>query len=82
MADDAVRLSDEELKTLAEARTRAQRLLDELQLRQSELDAAALDLPAEQIAAGRAAMQKAIESAQRMVENLDKALDLTRGPLN
>ena len=82
MADDGVHLSDEELHTLTEARARAQKLLDELQLRQAELDTAAPNLPVDQLAAGRAAMQKAIESAQRMVENLDKALQLARGPLN
>lgn len=82
MADDAIRLSDEELHTLTEARARAQKLLDELQQRQAELDAVVPTLPAADVVAGRAAMQKAIESAQGMVEHLDKALQLARGPLN
>ncbi|HUI26728.1 MAG TPA: hypothetical protein VL403_11655 [Candidatus Kryptonia bacterium] len=82
MADGSAHVSDEELHTLTEARARAEKLLDELQLRQAELDAAAPNLPADQLAAGRAAMQKAIESAQRMVQNLDKALQLVRGTLN
>ncbi|HVN86752.1 MAG TPA: hypothetical protein VMW17_18120 [Candidatus Binatia bacterium] len=82
MADEAVHLSDEELTTLTEARARAQRLLDELRQRRQELDLTPAALPAEQLAAGRAAMQKAIESAERVLVNLDKALQLARGPLN
>ncbi len=82
MAADGVQLSDEELQALAEARKRAQTLLDELRQRQAELEGNASPLPPDKLMEGRAAMQKAITSAQRMVDNLDKALQLARGPLN
>jgi ABC-type transporter Mla subunit MlaD len=66
----------QELQMLIEARARAQQMLDELVRRQAEIEAAAADLSAEQLAEGRAAFRKATESARRVVDNLDQALKL------
>ncbi len=66
----------QEVQMLIEARARAQQMLDELVRRQAEIEAAAADLSEEQLAEGRAAFQKATESARRVVENLDQALKL------
>jgi len=60
----------QEVQMLIEARARAQQMLDELVRRQAEIEAAAADLSEEQLAEGRAAFQKATESARRVVENL------------
>jgi len=66
----------QEIQMLIEARARAQRILDELLERQTEIEAAASDLLPGQLAAGRAAFRKATESARRVLENLDQALKL------
>ncbi len=80
MAEASVRLSEEDLRTLTEARARSLQLLEELRQRQVEMEGSGLS--PEKLAEGRAAMQKAIAAAERMIDNLDKALQLARGPLN
>jgi hypothetical protein len=72
----------ESLKTLVEARARAQQLLAELRKRQAEVDAQPPDLPPEQLAAGRVALQKAIESAERVVRDVDAAMKIAVAALN
>jgi predicted RNase H-like HicB family nuclease len=77
-----IELDDDDLKTLAEARERAQRLLTELLRKRAEIEADPPDLPLDKLAAGRLAMQKAIESAERALQNLDEAMKVAVGPLH
>ena len=58
---------------LREAKTRGEKLLAELLKHQAELDASPPDLPPQQLKQGREAMQKAIDSARRMVDSLNQA---------
>ena len=58
---------------LREAKARGEKLLAELLKHQAELDANPPDLPAPQLKQGREAMQKAIDSARRMVDSLNQA---------
>jgi hypothetical protein len=58
---------------LHEARSKAERLLSELLKQQAEVEANPPKLSPEQLEAGRAAMQKAIDSARRMLKSLDEA---------
>ena len=58
---------------LREAKARGEKLLAELLEHQAELDANPPDLPAPQLKQGREAMQKAIDSARRMVDSLNQA---------
>jgi molecular chaperone GrpE (heat shock protein) len=75
-------IDDEELQTLIAARAKAEELVAKLLQQQAEVEASPPDLPAEKLAAGRLALQKAIESAQRMLENLDAALKIATGPIH
>lgn len=59
---------------LHEAQRKAHRLLEELRGKQAELLASPPNLDPEALAAGRLALQKAIDSAQRMVESIDAAV--------
>jgi hypothetical protein len=58
---------------LVEAQQKASALVDRLREQQAEIDANPPDLPPEQLAAGRAAMRKAIESAERTLAALRAA---------
>jgi hypothetical protein len=58
---------------LNEARSKAERLLGELLKKQAEVEANPPKLSPEQLEAGRQAMQKAIDSARRMLKSLDEA---------
>lgn len=63
----------ETIRMLHEARSKGERLLSELLKQQAEVEANPPKLPPEQLEAGRQAMQKAIESARRMLKSLDEA---------
>jgi hypothetical protein len=58
---------------LNEARSKAERLLGELLKQQAEVEANPPKLATGQLEAGRQAMQKAIDSARRMLKSLDEA---------
>jgi|GEM_PF-1986125 len=58
---------------LSEAMMKAQRLVDELKKTQAETEAAPPNLPADQRAQGRQALEMAIQSAQRMLHSLHEA---------
>lgn len=58
---------------LREAQTKAQALLEALRKQQAEVEANPPDLPAEQLAAGRAAMQNAIAAAEKTLAALTTA---------
>jgi len=72
----------ETVKLLTEARTKAEHLLSELIKQQAEVEAHPPDLPAEQLEQGRYALQKAIESAQRMLKGLDEAQQIAAIDMN
>ena len=63
-----------ERQVLADARQRARKLLDDLMRQQAELDASPPALDAQRLAAGRAALQGAIDSSRRMLQSIEKAL--------
>ena len=66
--------SDLEAQTmLREARAKAEHLISELLKQQAEVEANPPDLPTEQLQVGREAMQKAIDSARRMLASLEDA---------
>jgi hypothetical protein len=75
-------IDDEELQTLIAARVKAEALVAKLLQQQAEVEASPPDLPPEKLATGRMALQKAIEAAQRMLENLDAALKIATGPVH
>ena len=59
---------------LRQAREKGEKLLADLLAKQAEIDAnPPRDLPPEQLKQGREAMQKAIASAQRMLDSLSQA---------
>jgi hypothetical protein len=59
---------------LKQAREKGEKLLADLLKKQAEIDAnPPSDLPLEQLQQGREAMQKAITSAQRMLDSLNQA---------
>lgn len=64
--------SDRDL--LLDARSRAQKLVDELQRQQAELDRPQARLTPEQLRLGRAAMQDAVTSARRTLAAIEAAL--------
>ena len=72
----------ETVKMLTEARAKAEHLLAELMKQQAEVEANPPDLPKEQLEQGRHAFQKAIESAQRMLKNLDDAQKIAAIDMN
>ena len=55
------------------AREKGEKLLAELIKRQAEVEAHPPDLPAEQLAQGREAMEKAIAATRRMLQSLQDA---------
>lgn len=64
----------DDLNLLAQARQRAQTLLDDLLRKQAELDASLPNLSPAQLEAGRQALCNAVDSARRMVHSIDQAL--------
>jgi hypothetical protein len=72
----------ETVKMLNEARTKAEHLLSELLKQQAEVEAHPPDIGAEKLAQGRYAMQKAIDSARRMLKSLDDAQKISAIDLN
>jgi hypothetical protein len=72
----------EVVKLLTEARTKAEHLLSELLKQQAEVEAKPPDLPKEQLEQGRHALQKAIDSARRMLKGLDEAQKISAIELN
>ena len=79
MIDDDLNLSDAELEALFTARAKAQVIVDQLERQQLDIDAPRPDLSETQLAAGRAALLHALQSARRMLENLDAAIALVTG---
>ena len=69
-------------KMLTEARAKAEHLLSELLKKQAEVEANPPDLPPEKLEQGRYAFQKAIESARRMLKNLDDAQRISAIDMN
>jgi hypothetical protein len=72
----------ETVKLLSEARKKAEHLLSELLKQQAEVEAKPPDLPAEKLEQGRHALQKAIESATRMLKSLDEAQQISAIDMN
>ena len=70
-------MSADELQMLQSAREKAGTLLNELLRRQADLGKNPPDLAPDDLERGRMAMQKAIEAARRMVQNLEDALRQT-----
>lgn len=62
-----------ELALLSEAMLKAQHLVDELRKAKAETDASPPDLPPDQLAQGKHAMEMAVKSAERMLEALHQA---------
>lgn len=58
---------------LRQAREKAEKLVRELHARKAEVEASPPDLPVDQLAQGRIALDNAIASAQRMLKSLDDA---------
>lgn len=77
---DELNLTATELEALFEARAKARQMVAQLERYQADAAASPPDLPAAQLAAGRAALLKALQSARRMLENLDAAIALVTGP--
>jgi hypothetical protein len=76
--------ADDEMKMLTEALARARRLVAGLEREQAEAERAPREgLTAEQLAAGREALENAVASARRMLAALEEAyeiaLDARRG---
>ena len=63
----------EVVKMLSEARAKAEHLLAALLTQQAEVEANPPDIPPDKLEQGRAAFQKAIDSARRMLKSLDDA---------
>jgi len=62
-----------EAEMMREALERARRLLRELETQRDEVQASPPDIPPEQLALGRMAMNNAIASARRMLQALTEA---------
>jgi hypothetical protein len=58
---------------LRQAREKAEKLVRELHARKAEVEANPPDLPIDQLAQGRIALDNAIASAERMLKSLDDA---------
>jgi hypothetical protein len=67
---------------LDEARVKARRLVEKLKEQEVELDAHPPELPLDKLLEGRQAMRKAVESAERMLANLEAATAISRVPFN
>jgi hypothetical protein len=67
---------------LDEAREKARRLVQKLREQEVELEAHPPQLPLEKLLEGRQAMRKAVESAERMLANLEAATAISRVPFN
>jgi hypothetical protein len=76
MTHPMVDIDAEELNTLIEARSRAKQIVDELRAQQVKLTAAPPTAPADQLAAGRDALARAIAAAERTLSSLEQALKL------
>lgn len=72
----------ETVKMLTEARAKAEHLLSQLLKQQAEVEAKPPDLPAEKLEQGRFAMQKAIDSARRVLKSLDEAQQIAAIDMN
>jgi len=72
----------ETAKLLTEARAKAEHLLSELLKQQAEVEAKPPALSAEQLEQGRFALQKAIDSASRMLKSLDEAQQIAAIDMN
>jgi hypothetical protein len=72
----------ETVKLLTEARSKAEHLLSELLKNQAEVEANPPDLPPDKLEQGRHALQKAIESARRMLKGLDEAQQIAAIDMN
>jgi hypothetical protein len=64
----------DELGLFRGAKENAEKLVTELLARRAELNRSDPTVPEDQLAAGRTALDRAIESAKRMVESLDAAI--------
>lgn len=62
-----------ELAMLSEAMQKATKLMEELKRLQADADANPKDLPPDQLAEGREALQNAIASTERMLSSLQEA---------
>lgn len=79
----AVEPDDPEMQAmLVEARKKAETLVQALRDQQAEIEANPPDLPADQLAAGREAMQKAVAAAERTLAALIAAGLTSQGPNN
>ena len=67
--------TDDQLHLLLAARDKARRLLEEIMRHKAELDAGPPALDAAQLQAGRMALGKAIDSATRMLQSIEEALN-------
>jgi hypothetical protein len=69
-----MQISESELAVLGEARRKAAALLAEIVSKNQELERNPPKLSDDKLAEGREAMQRATEAAQRLLENIDRAL--------
>lgn len=69
-------MPDPDVPMLIEALAKAQRLLEEVKRSAADAEANPPPISPEDLAAGKAAMAKAVASAERMVQALQQALDL------
>jgi hypothetical protein len=67
---------------LAEALTKARRLVAEMEKQQAEVEASPPDLPPEQLAMGKLAFEKAVASARRMLQALEEAAKIAHDSAN
>ena len=67
--------TEDQIQLLLVAREKARRLLEEIMRHQADLDASPPALCAAQLEAGRLAMAKAIDSATRMLQSIEDALN-------
>lgn len=77
--DDDLHLSEEELHALFTARMKAQAIVDQLEQQREQVEAAPPGLSPTQHAAARVALLNAIQSAYRMLDNLNAAIALVTG---
>jgi hypothetical protein len=70
------------IEVLTSALEKATKLLNDLRRQQAEVEASPPALPAPQLQQGRTAMNNAVASTQRMVDNLQGALEIARAASN
>ena len=70
--------TEDQIQLLLTARDKARKLLEEIVRHQAELDAEPPALERAQLEAGRAAMRKAVDSAERMLQSIEDALASVR----